>query len=100
MRHRSEPARDALAAKWMGGFGPNHFSLGITTNINHHTSLALLSPADVHYHRAQTVFQQRQDVMHAAYQKTPQRFVKGLPLPLQLPSAVWIHPPMPTTRCD
>lgn len=67
---------------------------------HHHTGLALLSPADVHYHRAQTMLQQRQVVMHAAYQKTPQRFVKGLPVPSQLPSAVWINPPLVTATSD
>lgn len=60
---------------------------------HHHTGLALLTPADVHYYRTQTVLQQRQTVLHTAYQKTPQRFVKGLPVPPQLPSAVWINPP-------
>lgn len=67
---------------------------------HHHTGLVLLSPADVHYHRAQAVLQQRQVVMHAAYQKTPQRFVKGLPVPSQLPSAVWINPPLVTATSD
>ncbi len=67
---------------------------------HHHSGLALLTPADVHYHRAQTVLQKRQIVLHAAYQKTPQRFVKGLPLPPQLPPAVWINPPTVTTKSD
>jgi putative transposase len=60
---------------------------------HHHTGLALLTPADVHFHRTQTVLQKRQAVLQAAYEKTPQRFVKGAPLPMQLPQAVWINPP-------
>lgn len=60
---------------------------------HHHIALGLLTPADVHYGRAQTVIQQRQLVLQAAYQKNPERFVKGLPKPLQLPEAVWINPP-------
>jgi len=60
---------------------------------HHHTALGLLTPADVHYGRAQAVIQQRQQVLQAAYQKNPERFVKGLPKPLQLPEAVWINPP-------
>jgi putative transposase len=60
---------------------------------HHHTALGLLTPADVHYDRAQTVIQQRQQVLQAAYQKNPERFVKGLPQPQQLPDAVWINPP-------
>lgn len=62
---------------------------------HHHTGLALLTPADVHFHRAQAVIQKRQLVLQVAYRKTPERFVKGLPLPPQLPSAVWINPPTP-----
>jgi putative transposase len=60
---------------------------------HHHTALGLLTPADVHYGRAQAVIQQRQQVLQVAYQKNPERFVKGLPKPLQLPDAVWINPP-------
>jgi putative transposase len=67
---------------------------------HHHGGLALLTPADVHYHRAQTVLQKRQIVLQAAYQKNPQRFVKGLPLAPQLPPAVWINPPKVTTKSD
>jgi putative transposase len=60
---------------------------------HHHTGLALLTPADVHFHRAQDVLQKRQAVLQAAYEKTPERFVKGAPCPIQLPKAVWINPP-------
>ena len=67
---------------------------------HHHSGLALLTPADVHYNRAQMVLQKRQIVLQAAYQKTPQRFVKGLPFPPQLPQAVWINPPKVTPNSD
>lgn len=67
---------------------------------HHHTGLALLTPADVHFQRAQAVLQKRQLVLHAAYHKTPQRFVKGLPVSPQLPQAVWINPPNVTTKSD
>jgi len=67
---------------------------------HHHSGLALLTPADVHYQRAQAVLQKRQLVLQAAYQKTPQRFVKGLPVPPPLPQAVWINPPNVTTKSD
>jgi len=65
---------------------------------HHHSALGLLTPADVHYGRAQAVIQQRQQVLLAAYQKNPERFVKGLPKPPQLPTAVWINPPKPALR--
>jgi putative transposase len=67
---------------------------------HHHSGLALLTPADVHYQRAQALLQKRQMVLQAAYQKTPQRFVKGLPVPPPLPQAVWINPPTVTTQSD
>ena len=60
---------------------------------HHHTALGLLTPADVHYGWAQAVIQQRQQILQVAYQKNPERFVKGLPKPLRLPDAVWINPP-------
>ena len=62
---------------------------------HHHTGLALLTPADVHFHRAQSVLQKRQAVLTAAYARTPERFVKGAPAPMQVPQAVWINPPKP-----
>lgn len=51
---------------------------------HHHSALGLLTPA---------VLQQRQQILEAAYHRTPQRFVKGLPKPFALPAAVWINPP-------
>ncbi len=60
---------------------------------HHHTALALLTPADVHFKRAPLVLQKRQAVLQAAYEKTPERFVKGRPIPPPLPPAVWINPP-------
>ena len=60
---------------------------------HYHTALALLTPADVHFNRAQAVLQKRQNVLQAAYDKTPERFVKGRPRPQALPHTVWINPP-------
>jgi putative transposase len=64
---------------------------------HHHTGLALLTPADVHFCRADDVQQKRQAVLQAAYEKTPERFVKGVPHPSPLPKAVWINPPTSRT---
>lgn len=62
-------------------------------NEHHHTGIALLTPADVHFNRAPVVLQKRQAVLHAAYERNPERFVKGRPMPASLPPAVWINPP-------
>jgi putative transposase len=58
-----------------------------------HSGLGLMTPATVHYGQAQTVYQQRQQVLHAAYAAHPERFVRGLPTPPELPTAVWINRP-------
>lgn len=60
---------------------------------HHHTGLCLLTPADVHYGRTQDVLASRQIVLQSAYDAHPERFVKGAPVPLEPPSAVWINPP-------
>jgi len=60
---------------------------------HHHSALGLLTPADVHFGRAETMLDQRQQVLQVAYRKNPERFVKGPPRPAQLPAAVWINPP-------
>jgi putative transposase len=58
-----------------------------------HSSLGLMTPATVHYGEAQSVRAQRQTVLEAAYIAHPERFVKGLPMPPELPGEVWINPP-------
>jgi putative transposase len=60
---------------------------------HHHSALGLLTPADVHFGRAQFILEQRQQVLQAAYLKNPERFVKGPSIPAQVPPAVWINPP-------
>jgi putative transposase len=63
---------------------------------HHHSGIGLLTPAALHYGQAQAITQQRQQVLQAAYQTHPERFVKGLPLPPAIPTQVWINPPSPT----
>jgi putative transposase len=77
-----------------------HTFFGWYNREHHHTGLALLTPADVHFNRAQNVLQKRQAVLQAAYEKTPERFVKGPPVPAQLPKAVWINPPVQPVATD
>ena len=62
---------------------------------HHHTNLGLLTPAVVHTGQAECVRQKRQHVLDLAYAAHPERFVKGAPVPAQLPVAVWINPPKP-----
>lgn len=52
-----------------------------------------MTPATVHYDRADEAYQQRQKVLGAAYSAHPERFVRGKPKPPELPKEVWINPP-------
>jgi putative transposase len=65
-------------------------------NEPHHTGIALLTPADLHYGRAEQILKQRQTVMQEAYAAHPERFVNGAPVLPPLPTAVWINPPPQT----
>jgi putative transposase len=58
-----------------------------------HSGVGLMTPATVHYDQAHIVSQQRQQVLQAAYAAHPERFVRGLPTPPELPTAVWINRP-------
>jgi putative transposase len=60
---------------------------------HHHSGLGFLTPAVVHYGLAPSVHAQRTHVLAAAYALHPERFVKGVPKPADLPHAVWINPP-------
>jgi putative transposase len=60
---------------------------------HYHSALALLTPAIVHHGQAPQIQAQRQQVLAAAYQTHPERFVAGLPTVTHLPASVWINPP-------
>jgi putative transposase len=62
-------------------------------NQHRHSGIALLTPADVHYGRSDQLLQARAGVLAGAYATHPERFVKGLPLPQEVPATVWINPP-------
>lgn len=58
-----------------------------------HSSLALLTPSDVHHGRAAATIEKRQRALDAAYARSPERFVARPPTHPQPPSAAWINPP-------
>ena len=59
-----------------------------------HSGLGFLTPAVVHFGQAAPVRAHRQQVLAAAYTAHPERFVNGPPRPADLPTAVWINPPV------
>jgi putative transposase len=67
---------------------------------HHHSALCYLTPAVVHYGRADSVLAERHQVQLAAYRDHPERFVNGPPRLQTLPEAVWINPPETMTHQD
>ena len=61
---------------------------------HHHSGLGFLEPAVVHFGQAAAVRAHREVVLTAAYAAHPERFVNGPPRPADLPTAVWINPPV------
>ncbi len=65
---------------------------------HHHSGLGYLIPYEVHYGRAEKRREQRAAVLQQAYDRNPQRFVRGLPKPALLPVAAWINKPREMPR--
>jgi putative transposase len=64
-------------------------------NVEHrHAGIGLLTPADVHYGRAEQITLARGVVLDTAYAAHPERFVRKPPQPPRLPEAVWINKPI------
>ncbi len=60
---------------------------------HHHSSLGLLTPAEVHQGLAEQRVAARATVLTAAYAAHPARFPAGRPHPPARPVEVWINPP-------
>jgi len=61
--------------------------------MHHHSALGWLTPSDVHYGLAETRLAEREAALRKAFAATPERFVRGVPIPPALPEAVWINKP-------
>ena len=62
-------------------------------NDHYHSGIGLLTPSSLHYGRATEILDARKVTLKAAWQQHPERFVNGVPVPGELPKAVWINPP-------
>jgi putative transposase len=62
---------------------------------HHHSGLAFLTPADVHFGRVDQVVAARQCVLDGAFSRHPERFTRGRPIVLRPPLEVWINKPIP-----
>lgn len=58
-----------------------------------HSGIAFMTPADVHYGRADAILAARTAALDAAYAAHPERFVHGRPTPQRPPEVVYINPP-------
>lgn len=58
-----------------------------------HGGIAMLTPEDVHYGRAEQVLAARQKTLDEAFEAHPERFTKGSPVVPKLPPVVYINPP-------
>jgi putative transposase len=61
---------------------------------HHHSSLALLTPADVHHGRGDQVLAARDRVLAGAYAANPERFVRRPPVAPRPPTEAWINQPL------
>jgi putative transposase len=88
--HPSYPGKfsaieDALA--WGREFFPWY------NDAHKHSGIAFLTPADVHYGRADDVLARRHLARLKGYEAHPERFPHGRPKPTAVPNAVYINPP-------
>jgi len=61
---------------------------------HHHSSLALLTPSDVHHGRGTEILAARDRVLAGAFAANPQRFVRRPPVAPRPPAAAWINQPL------
>lgn len=62
-------------------------------NAHRHSGIGLVTPAQRHSGQDKIVYGERQQVLAAFYERHPERFVRGVPKPPELPGEVWINKP-------
>lgn len=60
---------------------------------HYHSGIGFVTPSTLHHGRAPATLSARDKTLELAFQKNPQRFVKGKPKARKLPTAVWINQP-------
>ena len=58
-----------------------------------HSGIGYLTPQSLHSGQAHAIREERSRILAQAYQKHPERFVKGVPQPPKIPTAAWINKP-------
>lgn len=65
---------------------------------HHHTGIGLVTPADRHAGRGDSIDRARQATLDQAFEAHPERFAYGRPRPPKQPDRVWINPPTITAK--
>jgi len=60
---------------------------------HYHSGISMLTPATVHYGKEAPILEKRAATLTVAFEKHPERFVRGLPKPKQVPAEAWINQP-------
>jgi len=63
---------------------------------HHHAGIGLMTPDQIHFGRANAIYDARQTILDAAFLEALECFVRRPPKPPQGPNAVWINPPKNT----
>lgn len=58
-----------------------------------HSEIGLVTPAQRHSGEDKIVYERRRKVLEAFYKRHPERFVRGIPSPPELPTEAWINKP-------
>lgn len=61
-----------------------------------HCGIGYVTPESLHTGRAHDIREKRCRILRSAFEKHPERFVKGIPLPPRIPEAAWINKPQQT----
>jgi len=70
-------------------------------NTSHrHAGIAYFTPEAIHLGYAPDLHAVRTQVLQSAYHRHPERFVRQVPQPPALPTAVWINPPTPLKETE
>lgn len=65
-----------------------------------HSGIGLLTPEAVHHGLIDEICKARSEVLLAAYDEHPERFVKKIPVPPTVPDAAWINKPKTTIESE
>ncbi len=60
---------------------------------HYHSGIGLLTASSILYGQAEEIVSNRNRTLRSAWEKTPERFVGGIPKTPTLPQSVWINAP-------